>query len=223
MWSLVLMESVLLVGVYSSAPALQQFCVIASVAVLADFFLETMLYVAVLSLDLRRVELSDLARLQTRDGGALHAHDFEPLLEAPDELAVAGTSDQGPHKAARKYSWVSTYTLLKQRRSAAGSNVVTLLVIITTVVLALLLGADPSYVQSPIVLPALSTDWRGPLFATTIDEELSKRERFIALLPDLKAVINHTVASTLPVDIEVDQLGGFYRALAKVCVNLPPS
>ena len=73
------MEAMLLLGVYSNIPALHEFCVIAAVSVFSDFllqvpllynflltvaipFLQVIFYVAVLSLDIRRMELSDLSR-----------------------------------------------------------------------------------------------------------------------------------------------------------------
>ena len=70
------MQALLLIGVYSNIPALHEFSVIASVSVFTDFMLQAcvchdavdlhslqvIFYVAVLSVDIRRMELSDLSR-----------------------------------------------------------------------------------------------------------------------------------------------------------------
>lgn len=63
--SMLTMEGLLMVGAYSRIPALQQFCIVGSVGVLTDFFLEITIFASVLSLDLRRLgqfELTELTR-----------------------------------------------------------------------------------------------------------------------------------------------------------------
>ncbi|XP_015773212.1 PREDICTED: sterol regulatory element-binding protein cleavage-activating protein-like [Acropora digitifera] len=45
-------------------PAIQEFCLFASICLFSDFYLQMVLFVTVLSIDIRRMELSDLQRLQ---------------------------------------------------------------------------------------------------------------------------------------------------------------
>ena len=68
--SMLQLEAVLIIGAHSHIPPLQEFCLIACVAVLSDFFLELMLYVAVLSIDLRRIGLSDLNSMNMQGIGS---------------------------------------------------------------------------------------------------------------------------------------------------------
>ena len=43
-------------------PAIQEFCVFAYVGLLIDFFMQMIFFVTVLSIDIRRMELSDLSK-----------------------------------------------------------------------------------------------------------------------------------------------------------------
>lgn len=54
--------TVLLAGFFTFVPAVQEFCFFAMVCLLSDFFLQMVLFVTVLSIDIRRMELSDLQR-----------------------------------------------------------------------------------------------------------------------------------------------------------------
>ncbi|KAJ7390036.1 hypothetical protein OS493_027561 [Desmophyllum pertusum] len=54
--------AVLLCGYFTFVPAIQEFCLFAMVCLLSDFFLQMVLFVTVLSIDIRRMELSDLQR-----------------------------------------------------------------------------------------------------------------------------------------------------------------
>lgn len=128
------MEVVLLIGAYSRITALQEFCIIASVGLLADFFLEVMLYVSILSLDLRRIDLSDLARIKKSETSSSQA---EPLL-LPEQFVGVPDATVGP----AKYTWIATYSRLKQHRLIVWNNLLALLVMVATLILALLGGAD---------------------------------------------------------------------------------
>lgn len=62
MQSLLGMEVVMLLGVYSRIHVLQEFCAIAAVSLLCEFVFELTFYVSCLSLDIRYVELSDFTQ-----------------------------------------------------------------------------------------------------------------------------------------------------------------
>ena len=47
-------------GIFTMVPAIQEFCVFAYVGLLIDFFMQMIFFVTVLSIDIRRMELSDL-------------------------------------------------------------------------------------------------------------------------------------------------------------------
>ena len=49
-------------GIVTMVPAIQEFCVFAYVGILIDFFMQMIFFVTVLSIDIRRMELSDLNR-----------------------------------------------------------------------------------------------------------------------------------------------------------------
>ena len=49
-------------GILTMVPAIQEFCVFAYVGILIDFFMQMIFFVTVLSIDIRRMELSDLNR-----------------------------------------------------------------------------------------------------------------------------------------------------------------
>lgn len=51
-------------GYFTYVPAVQEFCFFAIICLLSDFFLQMVLFVTVLSIDIRRMELSDLQRIQ---------------------------------------------------------------------------------------------------------------------------------------------------------------
>ncbi|XP_022809828.1 sterol regulatory element-binding protein cleavage-activating protein-like, partial [Stylophora pistillata] len=53
---------ILCTGFFTFVPAVQEFCFFAMVCLLSDFFLQMVLFVTVLSIDIRRMELSDLQR-----------------------------------------------------------------------------------------------------------------------------------------------------------------
>lgn len=54
--------TILCTGFFTFVPAVQEFCFFAMVCLLSDFFLQMVLFVTVLSIDIRRMELSDLQR-----------------------------------------------------------------------------------------------------------------------------------------------------------------
>ncbi len=49
-------------GFFTMVPAIQEFCAFAYVGLLIDFFMQMIFFVTVLSIDIRRMELSDLDR-----------------------------------------------------------------------------------------------------------------------------------------------------------------
>lgn len=53
---------IIVIGIFTMVPAIQEFCVFAYVGLLIDFFMQMIFFVTVLSIDIRRMELSDLNR-----------------------------------------------------------------------------------------------------------------------------------------------------------------
>ncbi|CAF0771596.1 unnamed protein product [Brachionus calyciflorus] len=54
-------------GIITMVPAIQEFCIFAYVGLLIDFFMQIVYFVTVLSIDIRRMELSDLNRKMQND------------------------------------------------------------------------------------------------------------------------------------------------------------
>lgn len=101
--SLVSMEILLLMGVYSNIAALQEFCIIASISLLCDFFLQVVLYVSVLSIDIRRMELSDL-NLNSGLGGA-DVGAAESAADAGESGAGLAGASAAANAAVAKSNW----------------------------------------------------------------------------------------------------------------------
>ncbi|XP_071496300.1 sterol regulatory element-binding protein cleavage-activating protein-like [Diadema antillarum] len=57
MWTEIL---IVVIGLFTFVSAVQEFCLLALVAMLSDFFLQMMFFVSILALDFRRLEISDL-------------------------------------------------------------------------------------------------------------------------------------------------------------------
>eukprot|EP00051_Salpingoeca_urceolata_P022256 m.358162 g.358162 ORF g.358162 m.358162 type:complete len:1114 (+) comp19945_c1_seq18:3867-7208(+) len=79
--SLASMECLLLLGVYSKIEELQEFCLVACVGIFCDFFLQIVFYVTVLGVDVRRMELSDLAQPHMGTLGNRRTKPLNPLSE----------------------------------------------------------------------------------------------------------------------------------------------
>ena len=143
----------LLLGVYSRISALQEFCAIACVSVLCDFVLEIVLYVAVLSLDIRRVELSDFSRpwFMKTVASAADNNDGQVDLQA----------STNPNSVARAWK--------DPKFSPAMANNLGLIICgIGTVVLALLGGVSTS--GSKAFIPNMLVDWRRILIGPGIQD-----------------------------------------------------
>jgi hypothetical protein len=91
-------------------------------ATLANVVLVMMVYVPALSLDLRRIELSDLSADMTSSQRRTASLLAEPFLPPEHLAATAG--------ASAPYAWLSTYGLLKERRGAACNNLLVILAVV---------------------------------------------------------------------------------------------
>ncbi|XP_067945903.1 sterol regulatory element-binding protein cleavage-activating protein-like [Watersipora subatra] len=75
---------ILIIGFLTFVPAIQQFCLFASIGLLVDFYLQMVFFATVLSIDIRRLELSDLDRghaylhIQS-DGGPVMTENSSPM------------------------------------------------------------------------------------------------------------------------------------------------
>jgi hypothetical protein len=66
-------------GICTMVPAIQEFCVFAYVGLLIDFFMQMIFFVTVLSIDIRRMELSDLNRKLSKTGMTTRHDTIVPL------------------------------------------------------------------------------------------------------------------------------------------------
>ncbi|XP_055959285.1 sterol regulatory element-binding protein cleavage-activating protein [Patella vulgata] len=84
--NLVLELGIILVGFFTFVPAIQEFCLFAVVGLASDFFLQMVFFVTVLSVDIRRMELSDLHKqsvLQSVHDNQEATVQIEPLYRCP--------------------------------------------------------------------------------------------------------------------------------------------
>eukprot|EP00040_Diaphanoeca_grandis_P026345 m.147356 g.147356 ORF g.147356 m.147356 type:complete len:1057 (-) comp30532_c0_seq1:161-3331(-) len=136
--SLLTMEGLLLLGVYSRIPALQEFCAIGCVSVLFDFILESLVYVAILSLDIRRVELSDFSRAWFMNA----AHQAKLSLSEKSTERFQGVGHEKWYSRAERY------------------NLQMMLGLVTTIIIAVL-GGIATTERSMGPIPNMLVDWRS--------------------------------------------------------------
>jgi hypothetical protein len=152
MRSLLSMEGLMLLGVYSRIPMLQEFCAIVSISLLCEFALEITLYVSVLSVDIRRVELADFFAA-TAGGGEPRSPILSADRRAVSPLRLRGGSSGGSGGGG---SGSGRYM------HGSGPSLPVLLSVLATVIFALIGGvrnvADRTYEHSSI--PSLLVDWR---------------------------------------------------------------
>eukprot|EP00053_Salpingoeca_punica_P019472 m.197156 g.197156 ORF g.197156 m.197156 type:complete len:1190 (+) comp17660_c1_seq4:253-3822(+) len=152
--SLLTMEALLVLGVYTHITALQEFCVIACIGILCDFYLQVVLYVAVLSLDIRRMELSDLA-CPSQPRSSLHR---TASRVTPPATTEAERSLEQMFKESRE-------GLLQT--NVYCNNAFLAISLIAALIIGLLNGAtytrplEAELIHS--LLPTLTADWRGLL------------------------------------------------------------
>ncbi|XP_038076321.1 sterol regulatory element-binding protein cleavage-activating protein-like isoform X2 [Patiria miniata] len=102
---------VVFIGFFTFVPAIQEFCVFALVGLLTDFFLQMFYFVPVLSVDIRRMELSDLSRNSVRQelAAAANAEAERPLT--PTQGRHMTRSKSAP-RSLNKLGYRSTQTPL---------------------------------------------------------------------------------------------------------------
>ncbi|OWF39399.1 sterol regulatory element-binding protein cleavage-activating protein-like [Mizuhopecten yessoensis] len=76
---------IIICGFFTFVPEIQEFALFAMVGLLTDFFLQIVFFVTVLSVDIRRMELSDLNKqpLISTVGSAGENKQYEPLIRCP--------------------------------------------------------------------------------------------------------------------------------------------
>ncbi|GFN75373.1 sterol regulatory element-binding protein cleavage-activating protein [Plakobranchus ocellatus] len=103
--------SIMFVGFFTFVPAIQEFCTFALVGVMSDYYLQMAFFATVLSLDIRRMELSDLARqsvqqaVQQDDSGDFCA--IEPMVRCPfvaSSSSLASNSSKGRQSSHHRQS-----------------------------------------------------------------------------------------------------------------------
>ncbi|KAL4222496.1 hypothetical protein ACF0H5_018535 [Mactra antiquata] len=85
--NLVIELAIILIGFFTFVPAIQEFCLFALVGLLTDFFLQMIFFVTVLSLDIRRMELTDLQKQRT-SSSPVDQPILEPLFKCPFKSRV---------------------------------------------------------------------------------------------------------------------------------------
>ncbi|EDV27257.1 uncharacterized protein TRIADDRAFT_55014 [Trichoplax adhaerens] len=85
----------LLAGYFINVPAIQEFCVFASVAVISEYFLQMFFFVPVLAIEIRRIELTDLNKQNIRKEDALSEGEVEEQpIKSIDETFQSKGSDE---------------------------------------------------------------------------------------------------------------------------------
>ncbi|KAL5006353.1 hypothetical protein ScPMuIL_015159 [Solemya velum] len=74
---------IVLVGFFTFVPAIQEFCLFAVVGLLTDFFLQMVFFATVLSVDIRRMELSDLHKQKIYGTDQTTPDSIKPLVRCP--------------------------------------------------------------------------------------------------------------------------------------------
>eukprot|EP00730_Choanoeca_flexa_P001877 TRINITY_DN10821_c0_g1_i4.p1 TRINITY_DN10821_c0_g1~~TRINITY_DN10821_c0_g1_i4.p1 ORF type:complete len:446 (+),score=105.06 TRINITY_DN10821_c0_g1_i4:110-1339(+) len=159
--SLLQMEVLLLLGAWFPLATMSDFCMVAAVAMFTDFNFQVIIYVSVLSLDTRRLELSDflVPHKQPKQKPFFSSllHYFLPSSPSPDARWQSSdtTAEEGQQ-------FVSN-TLKSVKQSGTGrvivvNNLLILMGMIATVILTLLRGASLS--QAPSAVEAtVQADW----------------------------------------------------------------
>ncbi|XP_022079877.1 sterol regulatory element-binding protein cleavage-activating protein-like [Acanthaster planci] len=100
---------VVLIAFFTLVPAIQEFCVFALVGLMTDFFLQMFYFVPVLSVDIRRMELSDLSRNSVRQELAASARLEAERPPTPTQGRHMTRSKSAP-RSLNKMSYVSTHS-----------------------------------------------------------------------------------------------------------------
>ncbi|XP_033127838.1 sterol regulatory element-binding protein cleavage-activating protein-like isoform X2 [Anneissia japonica] len=90
---------IILMGYFTFVPAIQEFCVFAVVGLLTDFFLQMFFFVTVLSIDIRRMELSDLHKSSIQDqlhapSAAMTPRSISRTMSVPDSINMMSPTKQ---------------------------------------------------------------------------------------------------------------------------------
>ncbi|KAJ3160821.1 hypothetical protein HDU86_008181 [Geranomyces michiganensis] len=94
----------LLIASTTSIPALQEFCLFAAVSIVMDYFMQITFFITILSIDIRRLELSDLHKLRqaqsiTNAPRLSSATAYTPPGESPPDILEAAPRRR-PHWAS---------------------------------------------------------------------------------------------------------------------------
>ncbi|CAG5116411.1 unnamed protein product, partial [Candidula unifasciata] len=108
--------AIVFIGFFTFVPAIQEFCAFALVGVLSDFYLQIAFFATVLSVDIRRMELSDLHRQSVQqavqDDLSSTSINIQPLILCPvaqqSSTTPASTRSSSPHADAGPSSHVAT-------------------------------------------------------------------------------------------------------------------
>ncbi|GAB1599283.1 sterol regulatory element-binding protein cleavage-activating protein-like [Argonauta hians] len=128
---------IILVGFFTFVPAIQEFCLFAVVGLLTDFFLQMVFFATVLSVDIRRMELSDLQKqnihssISSNDGScntyparesslhspAMFLQDTRPMPKQPKGKPINVTSNNAaPLFAQMRDEFFNSPTILELPR-----------------------------------------------------------------------------------------------------------
>ncbi|KAL3831431.1 hypothetical protein ACJMK2_023182 [Sinanodonta woodiana] len=90
---------IIIFGFFTFVPEIQEFAVFALVGLLSDFFLQMVFFVTVLSVDIRRMELSDLHRKNIQNAVQTTKFDpIEPLIHCPIKTLFMASSGQSEER-----------------------------------------------------------------------------------------------------------------------------
>ncbi|XP_069110525.1 sterol regulatory element-binding protein cleavage-activating protein-like [Argopecten irradians] len=87
---------IVICGFFTFVPEIQEFALFALVGLLTDFFLQIVFFVTVLSVDIRRMELSDLNKQPLNSSvSTIENEQYEPLIRCPVKAYMGDT--RNPH------------------------------------------------------------------------------------------------------------------------------
>ncbi|XP_052801573.1 sterol regulatory element-binding protein cleavage-activating protein-like [Mya arenaria] len=90
--NLVIELAIIAIGFFTFVPAIQEFCLFALVGLLTDFFLQMVFFVTVLSVDIRRMELSDLQKYKKEvPPGSVGSAGLVPVVTCPFKAKLPQT------------------------------------------------------------------------------------------------------------------------------------
>ncbi|EGD75912.1 hypothetical protein PTSG_00621 [Salpingoeca rosetta] len=190
--SLMQMETILMLGAFSHIPQLKDFSIVACAAMLCNFSFQVIIYVAVMSLDMRRLELSDLMR---QIDSADRTTSAVPPSPSPSPSSSSSSSvARSLDVAARQHDSRAIQNLLRgsASRGVVINAVLGVMSMVATVLIAVLSGRSGPHSLASFVQPNTEAAWAALALANQPDT--TRHSNVIVFHP----VLELPVADALP-------------------------